>query len=92
MMRMMERPLSVGVLQFCAVLGAILGVLYGLGVAFTALAMWQFNPWVGFLGLLPAVSIILGSIAGLGVVHGFVTIVTAAIDIRNELYARYSQE
>ena len=37
MMRMMERPLSVGVLQVCAVLGAMLGVLYGLSIALSAL-------------------------------------------------------
>ena len=79
----MEMPKYSELVRIIALIGAVIGCIVGTMVTFASLASFKFGFLVGLSGISGGLYLILGSLAALGMVYLFLSLVQAQIETRN---------
>lgn len=85
----MEMPKYSNVFRLVAEIGAIVGIAFGVIYSFIGLAAFQYGFAAGLGGLFTGVMTMLGSLASLGLVYCFLSLVEAQIDTRNAILSNF---
>lgn len=84
---MTQMPPFYGLVQFVALIGAILGCVFGAFIVFGGLAAFKWGFMAGVAATGSGAVTILASLAGLGITYCFLAMVKAQIDTRNAVIA-----
>jgi hypothetical protein len=79
----MEMPKYSELVRIVAQIGAVIGCIVGAIVTVGSLASFKFGFMVGLTGISTGLYMIFGSLAGLGFVYCFLSLVQAQIETRN---------
>ena len=79
----MEMPKYSELVRIIAQIGAVIGCIVGAIVTFASFASFKFGFLAGLSGISGGLYLILGSLAGLGMVYLFLSLVQAQIETRN---------
>ena len=81
----MEMPRYSNMVRFVAQVGALFGVIFGLISFVGGFSAFKYGNFAAFSGMLAGIMTIVGSLASLGLVYCFLSLVEAQMDIRNAI-------
>ena len=81
----MELPKYYELVRIVAQIGAVLGCLSGLFIIFNSLSAFDYNAVTAFTGIFGGAFTIIVSLASLGIIYCFLTIVQAQVESRNAI-------